>query len=231
MYKALIIDDNKVARVMLVEMLRKINDIEVAGEFEDAPSAISVLKKGTIDILFLDVEMPGMSGLELLKILPDKPLTILVTATAGYAAEAFELNVVDYLVKPFSVSRVILAAERALELLAVKNIKVNQVENDHIFIRDGKAIRKIFIQSILWLEAKGDYVKIVTQQGNFVIHATLRNLEEKLSGNEFVRIHRGYIIPINKIDYIEDGAAFIQGTPLPVSENYKTELLKRLRLI
>ncbi len=231
MYKALIIDDNKVARVMLVEMLRKINDIEVVGEFEDAPSAISVLKKGTIDILFLDVEMPGMSGLELLKILPDKPLTILVTATAGYAAEAFELNVVDYLVKPFSVSRVILAAERAVELLAVKNTKVNQVENDHIFIRDGKAIRKIFLQSILWLEAKGDYVKIVTQQGNFVIHATLRNLEEKLSGNEFVRIHRGYIIPINKIDYIEDGAAFIQGTPLPVSENYKTELLKRLRLI
>jgi DNA-binding LytR/AlgR family response regulator len=231
MYKALIIDDNKVARVMLVEMLRKIDNIELAGEFEDAPSAISTLKKGNIDILFLDVEMPGMSGLELLKILTDKPLTIMVTAQAGYAVEAFELNVVDYLVKPFSVSRVILAVERAFELLQVRNTKVNQVENNHIFIRDGKAIRKIFLQTVLWLEAKGDYVKIVTQQGNFVIHATLRHLEEKLSGDEFIRIHRGYIIPINKIDYIEDGTAFIQGTPLPVSENYKNELLKNLRLL
>ena len=231
MYKALIVDDNKVARVMLSEMLRKVDSIEFAGEFEDAPSAISTLKQGGIDILFLDVEMPGMSGLELLKILPDKPLTILVTAQAGYAVEAFELNVVDYLVKPFSISRVILAVERAIELLQVKNTKVNQVENNHIFIRDGKAIRKIFLQTILWLEAKGDYVKIVTQQGNFVIHATLKNLEEKLSGNEFVRIHRSYIIPINKIDYIEDGVAFIQATPLPVSENYKNELLKKLKLL
>ena len=216
---------------MLSEMLRKISDVELAGEFEDAPSAISALKKGNVDILFLDVEMPGMSGLELLKILPDKPLTILVSAQAGYAVAAFELNVVDYLVKPLSISRVILAVERAVELLQVKNTKVNLVENNHIFIKDGKTIRKIFLQSILWLEAKGDYVKIVTQQGNFVIHATLKNLEEKLSGNEFVRIHRGYIIPINKIDYIEDGVAFIQGTPLPVSENYKNELLKKLKLL
>lgn len=231
MYKALIIDDNKVARVMLVEMLRKVDGIELVAEFEDAPSAISTLKKGSIDILFLDVEMPGMSGFELLKILPDKPLTILVTAQAGYAVEAFELNVVDYLVKPFSVSRVILAVERAVELLQVKNTKVNQVENNNIFIRDGKTIRKILLQSILWLEAKGDYVKIVTQQGNFIFHNTLRNLEEKLSGGEFVRIHRGYLVPISKIDYIEDGAAFIQGTPLPVSENYKNELLKNLRLL
>lgn len=231
MYKALIVDDNKVARLMLSEMLRKIDTIELAGEFEDAPSAISRLKKNDIDILFLDVEMPGMTGLELLKLLPDKPLTILVTAQAGYAVEAFELNVVDYLVKPFAMSRIILAVDRVIELLKVKNSKINRVENDHIFIRDGKAIRKIFLQHILWLEAKGDYVKIVTQQGNFVIHATLRNLEEKLSGNEFVRIHRGYIIPITKIDYIEDGVAYIQGTPLPVSENYRSELLKNLRLL
>ncbi|MBL7725965.1 MAG: response regulator transcription factor [Chitinophagaceae bacterium] len=231
MYKALIVDDNKVARLMLSEMLRKIDTIELADEFEDAPSAISRLKKNDIDILFLDVEMPGMTGLELLKVLPDKPLTILVTAQPGYAVEAFELNVVDYLVKPFAVARIILAVERAVELLEVKNSKINRVENDHIFIRDGKAIRKILLQHILWLEAKGDYVKIVTQQGNFVIHATLRNLEEKLSVNEFVRIHRGYIIPITKIDYIEDGVAYIQGTPLPVSENYRNELLRNLRLL
>lgn len=231
MYKTLVVDDNKVARVMLVEMLKKLPEIELVGEFEDAPSALAFLKKNKVDVLFLDVEMPEMSGIDLLKVLPDRPLTILVTAQAGYAVEAFELNVVDYLVKPLSISRVILAVERVAELMQVQNSRLNTIENDHIFIRDGKTIRKIFIENILWLEAKGDYVKIVTQNGNYVIHTTLRNLEEKMSANDFVRIHRGYIIPVRKIDFIEGGTAFIQGTPLPVSENYKNDLLKRLRLL
>lgn len=231
MYKTLVVDDNKVARVMLTEMLRKVPEVELVAEFEDAPSALAYLKKSSVDILFLDVEMPGMSGIELLKILPERPLTILVTGQAGYAVEAFELNVVDYLVKPLSMARVILAVERAAELIQVKHTNLNTIEDDHIFIRDGKTIRKIFIESIHWLEAKGDYVKIVTSSGNYVIHATLRNLEEKLGDKDFVRIHRGYIIPVPKIDYIEDGTAFIQGTPLPVSENYKHELLKRLKLL
>lgn len=231
MYKALIVDDNKVARVMLAEMLKKIEGIKLSGEFEDAPSAMATIKKNEIDILFLDVEMPGMSGLELLRVVPERPLTILITAQPGYAVEAFELNVVDYLVKPFSLARVMVAIEKAIELLEMKNTNINQVENNNIFIKDGKVIRKIFLQQILWMEAKGDYVKIVTQNGNFIIHSTLSSLEEKLSGAEFVRIHRGYVIPVNKIDYIEDGAAYIQGTPLPVSGNYKNELLKHLRLL
>ncbi len=125
----------------------------------------------------------------------------------------------------------ILAVDKAIELLEVKNSKINQVESDHIFIKDGKTLRKIMLQHILWVEAKGDYVKIVTQQGNFVIHSTLKSLEESLSVNEFIRIHRGYIIPIKKIDYIEDGAVYIEGTPLPLSESYKNELLKNLRLL
>jgi len=230
MYKTLIVDDNKVARTMLAAMLKKIDGIKITGEFEDAPSVISAIKKDEVDILFLDVEMPAMSGIELLKMLPQKPISILVSAKPAYAVEAFELNVVDYLVKPLSVPRVIAAVERAKELLTVKNTRVNGVENAYVFIKDRKTIRKIEIQSILWLEAKGDYVKIATQKGNYVIHATLTNLEEKLLGKEFIRIHRGYIIPLNKIDYIEDGAAYIQGSPLPVSENYKNALLNQLKL-
>ncbi len=231
MYKTLIVDDNKVARAILSEMLKKTEGVEIAGEIEDAPSAITFLKKNEIDILFLDVELPGMSGLELLRVVPERPVTILVSAQAGYAVEAFELNVIDYLVKPFTVYRLMLAVEKAIELLKMKNVKVNQVDSGHIFIKDGKVIRKILIQHILWLEAKGDYVKIVTENGNYVIHATLRNLEEKLSAAAFVRIHRGFVIPTGKIDYIEDGAVYIQGSTLPVSENYKTDLLKSLRLL
>ena len=231
MFKALIVDDNKMARMLLTGMLSQVKGIRIVGEIEDAPSAITELNKSDIDILFLDVEMPGMSGFDLLRILPERPLTIMITTQPQYAAEAFELNVVDFLVKPFNVARVIQSVGRAMELLKVKNTSFKQVENNNIFIKDGKTIRKIQVQDIMWLEAKGDYVKIVTPKTFFIIHATLRNMEEKLSGGEFVRIHRSYIIAVSKIDFIEDGIAHVQGEQLPISENYKNDLLKQLRLL
>jgi DNA-binding LytR/AlgR family response regulator len=124
-----------------------------------------------------------------------------------------------------------LAVEKVVELLKMKNVHVNNVEQDHLFIRDNKVIRKIVLHDILWIESKGDYVKINTGKMNFVIHATLKSLSDKLPENDFVRIHRGYIVPISKIDYIEDSVVFIRDTPLPVSETYKHDLLKKLRLV
>lgn len=216
---------------MLVEMLKKMDDVEIAGECESAIEARSFLSKNEVDILLLDVEMPGMTGLELLKLLPEKPATILITAKTGYAIEAFELNVIDYLVKPISISRVMLAIEKAKELLAMKNTQLNEINQDQIFIKDNKIIRKILLQNILWMESKGDYVKINTVETQYIIHSTLKNMEVKLPASEFVRIHRGYLIPVSKIDYIEDGVVYIMGTPLPVSETYKNDLLKKLQLI
>lgn len=231
MNKVLIVDDNKVIRLMLSEMLKKIDDIEVAGECESAIDAKSFLSKNEVDILLLDVEMPGMTGLELLKILPQKPATILITAKTGYAIEAFELNVIDYIVKPVSIARVMLAIEKAKELLAMKNAQVNEINREQIFIKDNKIIRKVSLDEILWIEAKGDYVKINTVEKQYIIHSTLKSMEEKLPASEFVRIHRGFLIPVSKIDYIEDGVAFIMGTAVPVSETYKNDLLKKLQLI
>ena len=231
MNKVLIVDDNKVIRLMLSEMLRKIDDVEIVGECETAMEAKSFLSKHAVDILLLDVEMPGMTGLELLKLLPERPATILITAKTGYAIEAFELNVIDYIVKPVSIARVMLAIEKAKELLDMKNTQLNEVNREQIFIKDNKVIRKILLNEILWLESKGDYVKINTIEKQYIIHATLKSMEEKLPAAEFVRIHRGFLIPVSKIDYIEDGVAFIMGTPLPVSETYKNDLLKKLQLI
>jgi len=231
MYKALIVDDNNVTGVMLQEMLKKIDDIEVVCMFGSAIDARNYLKDNLIDILFLDVEMPGMTGLELLRVLHEKPLTILVTAKKEYAVEAFELNVLDFLVKPFSLSRVMLAVEKAIELLKMKDTRLKHVEKDHFFIRDNKAIRKLLLSDILWIESKGDYVKIITSNSSYIIHSTLKNMEDSLPSQVFIRIHRGYLISVEKLEYIEDGAAYIQGTALPVSETYKNELLKKLRLI
>jgi len=231
MYKALVVDDNNVTGLMLHEMLKKIERIDVVNVFTSAIEARNFLKENAIDILFLDVEMPGMSGLELLRLLPQKPLTIMVTGKKEYAVEAFELNVVDFLVKPFSLSRVMIAVEKAIELLQMKNSGLNKVEKDHFFIRDNKAIRKILLNDIYWIESKGDYVKIITSNSSYIIHSTLKNIEDNLPSQLFIRIHRGYLISIEKLEYIEDGAAYIQGTPLPVSETYKNELLKKLRML
>lgn len=231
MNKVLIVDDNKVMRLMLGEMLKKIEGIEMAGECESAIEARSFLSRQAVDILLLDIEMPAMSGLELLKLLPEKPATILVTAKTGYAIEAFELNVIDYLVKPVSLARLVLAIEKAKELLAMKNSQLSEVNPEQIFIKDNKVIRKVLLGDILWLEAKGDYVKIHTAEKQYIIHSTLKAMEEKLPATAFIRIHRGFLIPVSKIDYIEDGVAYIMGTALPVSETYKNDLLKKLQLI
>ena len=124
-----------------------------------------------------------------------------------------------------------LAIEKAKELLATKNTQLNEINREQIFIKDNKVIRKILLNEILWLESKGDYVKINTIEKQYIIHSTLKSMEDKLPASEFVRIHRGFLIPVSKIDYIEDGVAFIMGTALPVSETYKNELLKKLQLI
>ena len=231
MNKILIVDDNKVIRLMLGEMLKKIDDIEIVGECETAIEAKSFLSKHEVDVLLLDVEMPGMTGLELLKLLPQKPATILITAKAGYAIEAFELNVIDYIVKPVSFARVMLAIEKAKELLSMKNARVKEINREQIFIKDNKVIRKVLLSEILWLESKGDYVKINTAAKQYIIHSTLKSMEDKLPAADFVRIHRGFLIPVSKIDYIEDCVAFIMGAAVPISETYKNDLLKKLHLI
>ncbi|HRN47387.1 MAG TPA: LytTR family DNA-binding domain-containing protein [Niabella sp.] len=230
----LIVDDNKVAIVLLRQLLEKIGAITVAGECNDAIEAKEFIENNAIDILFLDVEMPGISGIELLKLIPQekRPLTILTTAKKGYAVEAFELNVVDYLVKPFTLTRLMASIDRAKELLEAKEIQLNnETPNNILFIRDNKIIRKVDIDDILWLEAKGDYVKIQTDNNSYVIHTSLKILEEKLPAEKFFRVHRSFLIALNKIDYIEDRVLYIHKNPIPVSESNKEALLKNMGVL
>lgn len=229
----LIVDDNKVARLLLRQLLEKIGSVKIVGECEDGIAAKQFIENNRVDLLFLDIEMPGMSGLELLRILSERPLTILTTGKQGYAVEAFELNVVDYLVKPFSLSRVMLAIERALELLSSRDVELGEPEakEEFLFIKDSKVIRKVSLSDILWMEAKGDYVRINIPNKYYVLHASLRSFEEKLPPSKFIRVHRSYIIAFNKIDYIEDRVVYIHNQPIPISDTYKDELLRKLNLM
>lgn len=230
-YSCLVVDDNKIASLLLVELLKQIPGLTIAGVCENAMEAILFLSHNKIDLLFLDIEMPGMSGIELLKSLSERPLTILTSANTGFAIEAFELNVADYIVKPVLLPRLLRTVRRATELLQDEYVTINEVQKDYIFIKDGKAIRKILFDDIYFLEAKGDYVKIHFADKYYVIHTTLKMLEEKLSSKAFIRVHRSYIVAIEKIDYIEDNVLYLNTVSVPLSEFYKARVLKQLNFL
>jgi len=230
-YQCLVVDDNRVASLLLVQLLGQIPGLAIAGTCENAAEAAAFLSHTKVDLLFLDIEMPGMNGLELLRSLARRPLTILTSANKGYALEAFELNVVDYVVKPVMLPRLLTAVRRAIELIQQEDVLINTVEQDYIFIKDGKTIRKILFDDIYFMEANGDYVKIHFADKYYVIHATLKVLEEKLSPKKFLRVHRSYIVAIDKIDYIEDNVLFLNTVAVPLSEFYKSKVLSQLNFL
>ena len=230
-YRCLVVDDNKIASLLLVQLLEQIPELTIAGVCESAMEASVFLAHNKIDLLFLDIEMPGMTGIELLKSLNERPLTILTTASTGYAIEAFELNVADYIVKPVLLPRLLRTVRRATELLQEEEVIINEIEKDYFFIKNGKTIRKILFDDIYFLEAKGDYVKIHFADKYYIIHTTLKILEDKLSEKDFTRVHRSYIVAIKKIDYIEDNVLYLNAVSVPLSESYKTIVLNQLNFL
>ncbi len=228
----LLVDDNKVARVTLRKILQNINAVTIVGECGNALEAKDFLDETPVDILFLDVEMPEMSGLELLRLLANKPHTILTTAKENYAVEAFELNVVDYLVKPFTLTRVITALDKVQELIRFKQSpQTNTITPKQLFIKENKVIRKVNLDDILWMEAKGDYVQFKLPDKSYMVHGSLKAIEDKFSSDQFIRVHRSYIIAVDKVEYIEDRLVYIKNQPIPVSESYKDALLAKLNLL
>lgn len=228
----LIVDDNKIARVTIRQLAARVIDLEIARECENAVEAYNFLKENKIDLILLDIELPEMSGIELTKNLrKPSPLIIFITSKKEYAVEAFELNVVDYLVKPITTSRFLQAIEKAREVLASRTEQVSIEPDEFIFIRDGNIIRRIKADDILYAEAMGDYVKIHLPNKFYAIHTTLKSVEERLATHRFVRVHRSYIVGINKIDGIQDGALVVNGKSLPVADAYRSSLNKRLNIL
>lgn len=227
-----IVDDNKVALTLLKQHLSKIDSINIIADCTNAIDAKNIIDNEQVDLLFLDIEMPEMSGLELLRVLKTRPLTILTTAKPAYAVEAFELNVVDYIVKPFNFSRLVTAVERAIELLHNNETQLDSESiTDYLFIKENKIIRKILLEDIIYLESKGDYVKLNLADKHFIIHGSLKTFEEKLSETKFLRVHRSYIIAFNKIDYIEDRIVYVHNIAIPISDSYRQTLLSKLNLL
>jgi DNA-binding LytR/AlgR family response regulator len=230
--KCLIVDDNKMARMALKQLVGQVPTLELVAECNDANEALGYLNNTQVDLLLLDIEMPDMSGLELTqKLGKQRPLIIFTTAKKDYAVEAFELNVVDYLIKPIALPRLKQAIDKATEAIESNKEEVKVEDQGFVFVKDNGILKRISIDDILFLEAMGDYVKVHTPQKFHVVHATLKSIEEKLPASKFIRVHRSYIVAINKIDYIQEGTISIGKTSIPVADTHKSNLNKRLNLL
>lgn len=228
----LIIDDNKIARTTMKQLASQVNDLVVAGECASAMDAYNFLQNEPVDLLLLDIEMPGMTGLELTRNLgSNRPVIIFTTSKKEYAVEAFELNVADYILKPVTPARFLQAIEKAKEILESNKEEIKYTDEEFLFIRDSNIIRRLKITDILYAEAMGDYVKLHVDKKFYAIHTTLKAVEERLTAAKFIRVHRSYVVAVNKIDSLRDGTIIIGDKSIPVADAYRAVLNKRMNIL
>ncbi|MGP8215494.1 MAG: LytR/AlgR family response regulator transcription factor [Bacteroidia bacterium] len=223
----IIVDDDDASRTVLTQIAKQIDYLTIVKTCSSSIDAMNTISKEDIDLLFLDIEMPGMSGLDMLKALDKRPQVILTTSHREYALDAFDLNVVDYLVKPLTLSRFLKALAKVKDSLDTKE-QVN-AEQDFFFIKKDSVLTKVPVKDILWIEALGDYLTIHAKEQRYILHATLKSLEEKLPSNKFIRVHRSYIVQIDNITEVEDTTIFINDIPIPIGALYKESFMKALR--
>ncbi len=226
--KCIIVDDDQIQRELLQAYIGELDNLTLAGSFENAQLALQALQDEDIDLLFLDVEMPRMSGLDLLKSLSRKPQIILVTSYEKYAVDAFDFDVTDFLVKPIDFARFVKAVNKASDRMK-RSIPTD--EDYDMFVKDGTQLIKINTGDIIFITALSDYVKIATPQKEYAILYTMKNILDKLPRNKFCRVHRSYIIRLDKIDKIEDHIIEIGDTLIPISKSYRDELYRKLNLL
>lgn len=226
----LIVDDNKIARTVLKHLVNNLNFLTLVGDCEDALEATNIMNRESVDLILLDVEMPKISGIDFLKTIPNHPLIILITAKPEYAVLAFEHNVVDFIVKPVKEERFLKAIYRAKEIFD-SNTKMLEMNKEYFFIREKGISSKLIISDILYIQALGDYVTIHTSLKKYTIHYTLSAIEKELPVSKFMRVHRSYVVALDKIDTVEEGTAFVYQTPIPVGDSQRAELMKRLNLL
>lgn len=228
----LIVDDHEIARDTLIRLLKIDTSLKLVAACENAAEVYKNLATHKVDLLFLDIEMPGVSGIDLVKGLGEKkPLIVFVTSKKDYAVEAFDLNVVDFITKPITPDRFFKAITKAQEIYNLSNLFVGNTQDEYVFIRDAGAIKRIKMEDINFLEAQGDYVKIYMDEKSHAVHSSLKSIEDKLPEKFFVRVHRSFIVNIGKIDTVEGNTLILHKRFVPVSDAYKATLNKRMQIL
>lgn len=228
----LVVDDNDLARLTLKKLLTLDVSLVLIDDCPTADVAYQMIQTTNIDLLFLDIEMPGMNGLELAKSLAENStMIVFTTSKRNYAVEAFDLNVVDFILKPVTPVRFLQAVKKAKSIYQTRTQNKNERLQEFIFIRDANTVKRIKLADILFLEAQGDYVKIVADGNVYQIHSSLKSVEDKIPPSIFLRVHRSFIINLSKIDTIEGNTLVIDRKFVPVSDAYKATLNKRMRIL
>ncbi len=227
-YACLIVDDEPLAQDVLENHIEKVPDLELVKKCNNAFEALEVLHARHIDIIFLDIQMPGLTGLEFLKTLKDPPAVIFTTAFSEYAVEGFELDATDYLMKPVSFERFFKSVNKAIHYINLEEGENQEQEEDadYIFVKADKKIVKIQLNDILYIEGLKDYVMIYTPEQRIITLQTMKNLEDKLPAARFMRVHRSFIISLDKLKSVAGNFVEIKDKQIPLGKHYRDEFMK-----
>jgi len=233
--RCLIADDEPIARDIILKYCSHLSHLQVVSVCENALQAKQVLLKEKIDLLFLDINMPVLDGISFIKTLRQPPQVIFTTAYREYALTAFDLDAVDYLLKPFSLDRFIVAVDKAIEKLnrpaiVSSSVSLDESVNDALFIRTDNKIYRVLYRELIYAEASGNYTKVVTINQVLMPAITFTSFEQQLPATLFVRVHRSFIINKSKITFIEGNRVFLDKIELPIGSNYKEGFLKELKI-
>lgn len=227
MINCLVVDDEPIAREGMMEYVRQIDYLNPIAQCKSATEAVGLLQKNKIDLIFLDIQMPKLTGIDFIKALSNPPLVIFTTAYSEYALEGFELDVVDYLLKPISFARFLKAVEKAQSYLHARDKEVS-VTQDFFFIKCNGKIEKILMADVIYIEAMANYVIIHTQLKKYITYLTFSGIEEQLPYDLFVRIHKSFLVAISAIQTIDGNEVITNTMRLPMSKNYKNEVMNRI---
>jgi DNA-binding LytR/AlgR family response regulator len=227
MINCLIVDDEPIAREGMKEYINQVDYLYLVAECKSAAEAAGLLHKNKIDLVFLDIQMPGLTGIEFMKALAEPPLIIFTTAYPQYALEGFELDVIDYLLKPISFARFLKSVEKAQSYLKAKDNNLN-ITNEFFFIKCNGKIEKIFIADVIYIEAMANYVIIHTQQKKYITYITFSGICKRLPDNLFMRIHKSYMVAVSAIKTIDDDEIITCTASLPLSKSYKEQVMNKI---
>jgi DNA-binding LytR/AlgR family response regulator len=223
-----IIDDEPLAREGIHNYAREIDFLRVAATCENAIELVGIMARQKVDLIFLDIQMPKMNGMDFLKITKDPPIVIITSAYPTYALERFQLNVLDYLLKPITFDRFFQASKKAKDYFQLLSGQGNTESKRYFFIKCESKYEKIFFDDILYIEGMQNYVRIYTEKGKYLTILTLKDIEQNLAGESFLRVHKSYIINTSKITSIEKHEITIQSACIPISRNFRNEVIDKV---
>jgi DNA-binding LytR/AlgR family response regulator len=226
MLRCLAIDDEPLALELLEDNIRRVPYLNLEGTYSNALEALKFLQEQSVDLIFLDIQMPGLTGLQFIQSLTNRPMFILVTAYEKFALEGFNLDVIDYLVKPVPLDRFIKACNKALELHNLRSRKAegsSSIEPEYLFVNVEYSLQKIEFADILWIEGLKDYIRVYLKSNSkpVITRMSMKSIEEELPSSKFIRVHKSYIVSISAITSVRKNSIFIGAEEIPVGESYK----------